>query len=194
MGKKSAKRSTSPRKKATSKRFPSKSKKPATKKTPEPIKVLYGQKAAAEYWGRSDKTIQTWIANGLPATKSGRKYKFVIEECQPWVDIHFNETESSESKRLNEDLKKEKLLQERLKTKDLERNDQIKDGELLPLEEYELFAAECVIEARDQLLTLPKEMRRHLCKKCQRKVEELQKMIEQTLERLSAVEEGPGKA
>ncbi|QDT98032.1 helix-turn-helix domain-containing protein [Gimesia aquarii] len=68
-----------------------------------------------------------------------------------------------------------------------------RDEMLISREEYELFAAECVIEARDQMLTLPKEMRRHLCKKCQSKVKEMQTMIEQTLQRLSEIEEGPKK-
>ena len=194
MGKKSTKRSP---KKATSKRSPSQSKKPATKKGPakasEPDDVIYGKAAAAKRWGRSDRTIQTWIQNGMPVSQSGRKYVFDLSVCDPWVESYLSDNETSDSKKLNDQLKREKLKQEILKTEDLERKKQIDKGKLVSREEFDLFAAECVIEARDQFLTVPKEMRRHLCKKCQTKVVELQKLIEQTLQRLSVIEEGPNK-
>lgn len=194
MGKKSPKRSP---KKATSKRATSKSKKPATKKvpakSPELSESLSGQAAAAKHWGVSVKTIQTWVQNGLPISGSARKQIYVLAECDPWVEAYRNQNQDAKSTKVNEELKNEKLLQEKLKTKDLIRNDQIADEQLVSKEEYELFAAEHVIEARDQLLNLPKEMRRHLCKKCQKKLSEMEKIIEQTLYRLSGIKKGPGK-
>ncbi|QDT96253.1 Helix-turn-helix domain protein [Gimesia aquarii] len=194
MGKKSAKRSS---KRATSKRSTSKTRKTAKKqasvKKTEPVKCIIGFTAAAERWDVSDKTIQNWIKKGLPVSGTQRKRVFDVSECDAWVASYRDEKADRDSQKLNEELKKEKLLQEKLKRKDLERKDLIADEKLISREEYELFAAECVIEARDQMLTLPKEMRRHLCKKCQSKVKEMQTMIEQALQRLSEIEEGPKK-
>lgn len=194
MGKKSAKRSPS---KATSKSPTSKPKKPVAKKppakTPEVSEFLSGQDAAGKHWGVTPRTIQTWVKNGMPVSGSQRKQIFYIAECDPWVEAYRNERLDGDSLKLNEELKREKLKQEVLKSKELERKDLIAEGELVSREEYDLFAAECVIEARDQFLTIPKEMRRHLCKKCQPKVNEMLKMIEQTLQRLAVIEEGPNK-
>jgi len=193
MGKKAAKRSP---KKATPKRSPSRSKKTTRKKTPGPesVQVLSGQAAAARHWDVSVKTIQTWIQNGLPAEPSGRSYKFDLNACNEWVSVYRNANKNSESTKLNEQLKLEKLREQQLKNKELQRKELIADEIWVPREEYELFAAECVIEARDQLLNIAKEMRRHLCKKCQgNAVKELQMMIELILERLSMIEEGPKK-
>ncbi|QDT26811.1 Phage DNA packaging protein Nu1 [Gimesia panareensis] len=194
MGKKASKRSP---KKATPKRPATRSKKTTRRKTPQKAdsgKMLFGQKEAADYWGRTTKTIQTWMQNGLPATKSGRQCVFDVELCQPWVDAFLSESESSESTKLNEQLKEARLREQLLKNDKLEREKEIAEGNLVPLDEYELFAAELVIEARDQLLNIPKEMRRHLCKKCQKKVvEEMTMVIENTLQRLAAVEGGPKK-
>lgn len=194
MGKKSSKRS--PRK-ATSKRPSPKTRKPAAKKppakTPEDSEILTGQAAAARHWDVSVKTIQTWIQNGLPATPSGRSYTFDTADCDPWVTAFRSEKEDGESQKLNEQLKIAKLQEQVLKNEKLEREKQIAEGNLVRLDEYELFAAECVIEARDQLLTIPREMKRHLCKKCQKKTEEIKKLLEQALQRLAAIEGGPDK-
>ena len=129
----------------------------------------------------------------MPVSGSARKQIFDIDLCDRWVDAFRSERLDGESQKLNEELKKEKLKQERLKSEDLERKKQIALGNLVSREEFDLFAAECVIEARDQFLTVPKEMRRHLCKKCQSKVEELQKLIDLTLQRLAVIEEGPNQ-
>lgn len=197
MGKKAAKRSP---KKATPKRPASRSKKtPRRKQTPdaEPssaVEVLAGQAAAARHWGVSVKTIQTWVQNGLPVSGSARKQTFHLVDCEPWVDAYRSERTDGESTKLNEQLKEAKLREQLLKNEKLEREKEIAEGNLVPLDEYELFAAELVIEARDQLLNIPKEMRRHLCKKCQKKVvEEMTMVIENTLQRLAAVEGGPKK-
>lgn len=195
MGKKSPKRS--PRK-ATSKRPSPKTRKPAAKKapvkTPEDSETLSGQAAAARHWDVSVKTIQTWIQNGLPATPSGRSYNFDVSDCEEWVRVYRDANKNSESTKLNEQLKTAKLREQILKNEKLERDKEIAEGNLVPLDEYELFAAECVIEARDQLLNIAKEMRRHLCKKCQKNaVDEIQLMVEQILQRLSVIEVGPKK-
>lgn len=193
MGKKAAKRSP---KKATPKRSTSRSKKTARKKTPEPERseILTGQAAAARHWNVSVKTIQAWIQNGLPAEPSGRSYNFDLSACDEWVNVYRDADKNSESTKLNEQLKLAKLKEQQLKNEELERKKEIAEGNLVPLDEYELFASELVIEARDQLLNIPKEMRRHLCKKCQKKVvDEMTMVIEHTLQRLAAVQEGPKK-
>ncbi|QDT84590.1 terminase small subunit [Gimesia chilikensis] len=197
MGKKAAKRSP---KKAPPKRPASRSKKPTRKKqtpdaeSPSGFQILTGQAAAARHWGVSVKTIQTWIQNGLPAEPSGRSYQFDLSACNEWVSAYRDADKNSESTKLNEQLKEAKLREQLLKNEKLEREREIAEGNLVPLDEYELFAAELVIEARDQLLNIPKEMRRHLCKKCQKKVvEEMTMVIEHTLQRLAAVEGGPKK-
>lgn len=196
MGKKAAKRSP---KKATPKRPASRSKKSTRKKqTPdaEPssgFQILTGQAAAARHWDVSVKTIQTWIQNGLPAEPSGRSYQFDLSACNEWVSAYRDADKNSESTKLNEQLKEAKLREQLLKNEKLEREKEIAEGNLVPLDEYELFAAELVIEARDQLLNLPKEMRRHLCKKCQAKLDEMRMAIENALQHLAAVKEGPKK-
>lgn len=195
MGKKSPKRSP---KKATSKRSASQSKKTAKKKAPvqktEPVEFLSGQAAAARHWGVSVKTIQTWIQNGLPVSGSARKQSFDLTKCEPWVNAYRSERSDGDSHKLNEELKKAKLREQVLKNEKLEREKEIAEGNLVDLNEYVLFASELVIEARDQMLTVPKEIRRHLCKKCQKKVvQELTMIVEQTLQRLAAVQEGPKK-
>lgn len=196
MGKKSSKRS--PRKATSKQQPPKKTRKPAAKKTlaktPEDFEVLSGQAAAARHWDVSVKTIQTWIQNGLPATPSGRSYTFDVSDCEEWVSVYRDANKNSESTKLNEQYKTAKLREQILKNEKLEREKEVAEGNLVPLDEYELFAAECVIEARDQLLNIAKEMRRHLCKKCQKNaVAEIQMMVEQILQRLSVIEDGPKK-
>jgi len=129
----------------------------------------------------------------MPVSGSARKQIFDIELCDRWVEAYRSERLDGDSQKLNEDLKREKLKQEILKSEKLEREKQIAEGNLVSREEFDLFAAECVIEARDQILTVPKEMRRHLCKKCQPKLDELQKLLYLALQRLAAIEEGPNQ-
>ena len=88
----------------------------------------------------------------------------------------------------------EGFKQDQLKTRRLEREEQIELGNLLPRDVYEIFANETIAEARDAFLHIPTEMRKHLPKKyCNDIVEELTKQINTALNRLAKLPAGPAK-
>ena len=59
-----------------------------------------------------------------------------------------------------------------------EREEQEARGNILPLDDYHLFATEVIQEARDSLLRIPRLMKPHLCRKCQTKAAELETLIQ----------------
>lgn len=75
----------------------------------------------------------------------------------------------------------------------VEREELVARGDLVSRPDYELFAIEVIQGARDELLRLPNECRRHLCKKCQPKVSEIRTLIEKALNNLAKLPKGPEK-
>lgn len=169
------------------------------KQKPEPVpeperRIVSGDTALARHYKVSTKTVQNWRGVGLPCIDRGNGFDYDLDETDPWVDAYRAEsTPDEEVGSLNRQLKAAKLRAEIAEANRLEREEEEARGNILPRDEYELFATEQIQEARDQLLRIPKLMKPHLCKKCHTKIQELEKQIKTALERLARLPQGPSK-
>lgn len=169
-------------------------KKPAKPPPPEP-RIISGDQKLAEHYGVTTKTVYLWRGQGLPAIDRGRGWDYDLDKTDPWVRAMREEDgdESGEAGKLTLEIRKAKLRIEKSEADRLERQEQEARGNILPLDEYRLFAAETIQDARDHLLRIPRQLRTHLCKKCQSKITELETMIHKSLQQLARLSDGPPK-
>lgn len=156
--------------------------------------IVSGDLALSRRYGVSTKTIQNWRGNGLPCIERGHGFDYDVAETDPWVEEYRAEnSDDEETGSLNRQLKEAKLRQELAEAARAEREEQAAQGNILPRDDYELFAVETIQNARDQLLRIPKQMKHHLCSKCQSKIHELEKQLKTALEQLAKLPAGPDK-
>lgn len=167
------------------------------KKEPDPVpekRIVSGDTALARQYGVSTKTVQNWKGYGLPCIDRGNGFDYDLNETDPWVEAYREEDGSDEEAgSLNRQIKEAKLRIELAEADRLEREEEQARGNILPRDEYELFATETIQNARDQLLRIPRLMKSHLCSKCHKKLQELEKQIKTALEQLSKLPTGPDK-
>lgn len=167
------------------------------KKEPEPVperRIISGDQALARTYGVSTKTVQNWRGVGLPSIDRGNGFDYDLNETDPWVAAYRTEGDGDEETgSLNKQIKEAKLRIELAEADRLEREEEQARGNILPRDEYELFATETIQNARDQLLRIPRLMKSHLCSKCHKKLQELEKQIKTALEQLSKLPTGPDK-
>lgn len=168
---------------------------PKKKQKPAPERqIVSGDQALAKHYGVTTRTIYQWRGDGMPCIDRGRFFDYYLDETDQWVsEKRAEEGGDEEAGSLNKQLKEAKLRIELVEAERLERQEEEARGNILPRDEYELFAAETIQDARDQLLRIPRLMKNHLCSKCQKKVTELEKQIKTALEQLAKLPEGPDK-
>ncbi len=152
---------------------------------------LVGYQAVADRYDVSTRTVQDWIKKGLPAHGPARRRHFYASQTDPWVADFRRASDNDGEPSPRAELLQEQTRRERARAEREERQNQVDAGELVPRREYELFATEMIQEARDALLRIPHQYKRHLCKKCQGKIGELEELIETALSNLAKLPEGP---
>ena len=156
--------------------------------------IVSGDLALSKRYGVSTKTIQNWRGNGLPCIDRGHGFDYDVAETDPWVEAYrLEHADDEKSNSLARQIREAELRQELAKADKAEREEEAARGNILPRDEYELFASETIQNARDQLLRIPRLLRTHLCKKCQPKANELEKLIKTALEELAKLPAGPDK-
>lgn len=154
-------------------------------------RLMTGDKDFALHYGVSTRTVQTWRDKGMPCEKTAsRQYVYDLDKTDEWIDA-FRATEANESAEIYKQLDEAKLRIDLAKALKLERDIERDAGNVLMRDEWELFASECIIAARDAFIGLTKQFRRHLCKKCQGKLKELDVLIAKALNRLADIGKGP---
>ncbi len=167
---------------------------PEVKPVPAAPRILAGDDALAKHYDVTTKSIYDWRRDGMPAIRDGRGFKYDLDQTDPWVQAKRGAGGNTEEvAALQLELKRAKLRAEIAEANRLEREEAQAIGNILPLDEYKLFAIEQIQAARDSFLSVPKQMRPHLCKKCQDKLSELQSLIDKTLRQLGKLPDGPPK-
>lgn len=155
-------------------------------------RIVSGDPSLAKHFGVSTRTIYQWRCAGMPCEDHGRYFDYDLDQVEPWVSSYRSEVnDPEEGGSLNRQLKEAKLRVELAEAARLERLEEQARGNILPLDDYQLFATETIQNARDQFLRLPKEMKSHLCPKCQGKLKELESLVLNILEQLSRLSDGP---
>lgn len=110
----------------------------------------------------SVRMLGDWLRQGMPGTAGGRGMpgRFAIDEMVAWarenLDIGAETSDAGSAVAL--ELKREKLTQLRLET---EKKQQARDeerGNILPRDEWTLFAAESITVARSRLMSAVKDL------------------------------------
>ena len=143
-------------------------KKRASKKA-EP-KEISGYRALAKRYDVSVKTIQNWIAGGMPHDGPPRLRRFRIKETDPWVASYraSNQTGSDADILLRRRKLAADAESKELAVKKQRREDESECGNILPRDEFQLSMVEIVQIATIRFLTLPKTFCRHVPKKFHR--------------------------
>ena len=152
------------------------------------------QSEAAAYCGRDERTFRRWQRQWpfKPEwkTEKGWNVTAIIAE-RDRRGLTDSEVDG-DRKDLRTLLDEEKLAHAEFETRRLEREEQIEIGNLLPRDEYQIFANEIITEARDAFLNIPVEMQKHIPAKHRAKItDELNKQIETALNRLAKLPDGP---
>jgi phage terminase Nu1 subunit (DNA packaging protein) len=172
-------------------------KKPKTKSAPKTApRVIDGDKAFAEHVGKSTRTVQTWRDKGLPHEELGpNKYRYHLDKTEPWIEANSKQDQQSEERqKLKVEREKAKLRADIARALKVEREEQEAQKNILPRDTWEAFAVETIHVARGQLMQIPKQVRRHLCSKCQKSAPvEIEKLITKALHKIAALKDGPSK-
>ena len=145
----------------------------AAKQKLNPDDRIDGIGPLASRYSVSTKTVQNWIRLGLPKHGTKRKYQFYASQTDPWVEAYRTEPAAeSASTQINLGIKEEQLKQNRVKTQQVEREEQAAQGNVLSREEMRLSTIEQIQLARDGLMGIPKELCRMVPKKYHRKLQE----------------------
>jgi hypothetical protein len=136
-------------------------------KKPKNETMITGDAKLAKRYGVSTNTIAAWRLAGLPCTGGGRGRLFVyqVRETDPWVELHRKPQEAASltpQTRVKLSREAEKLKQDRLTTTKMEHAAAVAAGNVLPRDEWELFAIEVVQQARDKFMRLPKMLCKHV--------------------------------
>lgn len=167
---------------------------PVCQRATSPDVFIRLQKDAARYCGVDERTFRRWQTE-WPflekwKTSHGWNVTAIIAERDN-RGLKGSET-SEERKDLRAKLDEEKLAQAEIETRRLLREEQVELGNLLPRDEYQIFANETIAEARDAFLNLPVEMRKHIPAKHRQKIiDELETQITTALNRLAKLPDGP---
>lgn len=110
----------------------------------------------------SVRMLRDWMKQGMPGNAGGRgvQGRFPIEEMVEWAKNNLDDlkAETDEASLLNLELKRQKVRQETLNTEDREQDREERRGNILPRDEHTQFIRDSIIVARQQLLSLPKEL------------------------------------
>ena len=128
------------------------------------------QKDAAKVLGVAPRTLRDWAQlDGFPDCSKG----YDLVEVAEWRDTNFRKgsdgdgSPKSVTERLKlEDLRKKKMLNDRI-----EREDEIALGNILPRDEFRLSVSEIIQVATYRLLTIPKNLCKHVPKKYHRSLQ-----------------------
>lgn len=159
-------------------------------------RYLEGDSAIAKHYDVSERTIQSWRKKGMPFDKiKPNFYKYDLDLTDEWVDVFRRKYSGVEGNaQLRIELDQVKLRIDIAKAEKLEREEEEARGNILRKDEWESFAIELIQVCRGQILQLPKQMRRHLCGKCQKTAPiELDKLVNKVLHKLGRMREGPRK-
>lgn len=158
--------------------------------------MISNDQELARHYKVTSKTVFDWRNKGLPCTAQGRGYVYDLDRTDEWVEAHRQETkldEKSPAARVRLAKEKAKLRQERLKAAAMEREEKVAVGNILPREDWELFAVELIQQTRDRFMRLPKLLCKHVPQKFHRVLQaegesEVRKICEQMAR---TVAEGP---
>ena len=137
---------------------------------PAPVEEaeIRGDQALARHYKVVTKTIYTWRQGGLPCRKEGREFFYRLSETDPWVELQrktnetLNLTPAGKAKLRREEARARK---EEVEAARAEREQEAELGDVLPRDEWELFAIEVVQKARDRFARLPKMLCKHVPRK-----------------------------
>jgi hypothetical protein len=139
------------------------------RKTTEPEReVLRGHRAAAARYEVSTRTIQEWVADGLPHEGPPRSRVFYPDVTDAWVEAHRKKGKGQEPEKAvaaKLSVLESKAEQERLRAERMAREEAAALGNVLRRDVAELYMIECVQKARDRFLRLPVNLCRHVPKK-----------------------------
>lgn len=140
----------------------------------------------------SVRMLRDWMKAGMPGAAGGRgvQGRFPIEEMVEWAKNNLDDLKAGadEASLLNLELKRQKVRQETLHTEDREQDREERRGNILPRDEHTQFLRDSIIVARQQLMSLPKELAGLISSpKLQRTfLDEATKRINATLEGLAS--------
>lgn len=155
-------------------------------------RLISGDQALAKHYDTTTRTVYQWRQDGMPATERDRGWEYDLDLTDEWIAARrTDDRDGLISAELNHEIKRAKLRIEQAEADRLEREEQEARGNILPLDDYHLFATEVIQEARDSLLRIPRLMKPHLCRKCQTKAAELETLITKALEQLGKLHDGP---
>jgi hypothetical protein len=126
---------------------------------------IRGDLEASRRYGVSTRTVKSWRDAGMPHRKEGQQCIYLPSETDPWVDLQRRPSETqnlSPATKLKLAREGERLKQDRLKAAAMERSEAVELGNVLPRDEWELFAVEVVQQARDRFMRLPKMLCKHV--------------------------------
>ena len=145
---------------------------------------ISGDQELANYCGVSKKTVQDWRGKGLPCRKNAdRTYTYELAEVASFRETLKSPVETYGG--LREELIREEIRNKRADADRKEREEEEARGNILPRDALLLALSEIVHEASQQAQQAPKRFKPHLCQKCQDKLPELKKLLEQILTKLS---------
>lgn len=185
-----AKKSTKKAPVAVKKPIPKRASKPAqapakvTKKQP---RTIIGDHIVGQHYGVTSKSIYNWRKEGMPATAlPGNQWQYDLDKTDPWVEAKRQTGEGDEDlAAIRKEIAVTKLRSERAKAADLERRNELAEGNVLDRSATELAVCEAIQATRDKILRIPTLFHGHLCKKCQPKTEELRSQLEHALTELA---------
>lgn len=115
------------------------------------------QKDAAARLGITPTALRQWSKlPGFPDTSAG----WDIAAIQQWrqQEDRKGSQQSDQTAQIRLATAAQKLRQEKVKAEQLERKNEQEKGNILPRDEWELFAAELITVARDRLQTIPQSL------------------------------------
>lgn len=150
-------------------------------------RIVTGDHALSTLYEVSTKSIYNWRREGMPARElPGNQWEYDLDQTDPWVK---QRRESGEADEKTKRIKLRKLdAQTRIveaRAESEERDNEIKERNVLDRTAAELKLTEAFQALRDALLRIPTLFHSHLCRKCQPKKDELKKQIEQELKQLA---------
>ncbi len=134
-------------------------KKKPTKRSP--VVDVIGYRAIAKRYDVSIKTVQNWIAEGLPHSGPARRRVFRFSKTDPWVENYRKQSEpvTDDDKATRSRKERAKADQEEIKLERMRREEEIAVGNILPRDELTLAIIETVTRARDRMLSeIPREI------------------------------------
>jgi hypothetical protein len=110
----------------------------------------------------SPRMLTDWMKAGMPGTAGGRGIpgRFPIEEMVAWAKDNLDDLkpEGDEASLLALEMKRKKDRLQALAIEDREQDREERRGNILPRDEFSQFLRDAIVVARQQLLSLPKEL------------------------------------